>query len=231
MTESEEYNLRGGHFYDPVVRGFDSYFLLGDTADLLQDTVRGGIKLGDTALVGSASSIPQFLFGDVEFSLITDCLSPDSNDKGNYPAEAKLWGFRNIGDTQVRGAAYFEMRYDTQTGADTTITKPLRAVIHDEQGTLQRKNITWDTNWENFRTTRYRIRWESDRVQFLINDTVYATLGDKPDSSNVTFQVNTTIPQAVRVSNRIADTTDTNPQALKYINIRNARVVNWRERL
>lgn len=231
MRNSEEYDLREGHFYDPVVRGWDSYFLLGDTADLLADTVRGALKIGDTALVGSASSIPQFLYGDVEFALLTDCLSPDSNDKGNFPAEAKLWGFKNLGDTALRGAAYFEMRYDTQTGADTTVTKPLRAVIHDGAGTVQRKVIAWDTNWENGRLTRYRIRWESDGVSFLINDTVYATLGDRPDSSNSTFQVNTTIPQAIRVSNRIADTTDTSSMAMKYLNVRNARIINWRERL
>lgn len=229
MIRSEEYNLRSGFFYDPTVRGFDSYFLLGDTADLLADTVRNALKIGDTALVGSASSIPQFLFGDFEFALLTDCLSPDSNDKS--PTEAKRWGLVNIGDAQERGAAYFEMRYDTLTGQDTTVTKPLRAVIRDEQGNVQRKVISWDTNWENGRLTRYRITWESDGVRFLINDTVFATLGDRPDSTNATFQINTTIPQAIRIANRIADTTDTSSMALKYLNIRNARTINWRERL
>ncbi len=232
MLESEEYNLRDQFVYDPTVTGFDSYFLLGDTADLLADTVRGGLKIGDTGLVGAASSIPKFLFGDYEFTMLTDCLSPDSNDKANYPNEAKLWGLKNIGDTLVRGGAYFEMRYDSQTGADTTVTKPLRAVIHDELGTVQRKNIAWDTNWENFRPTRYRIRWESDAVRFLINDTIYATLGDRPDSSNTTFQINNTIPQSIRIVNRVGlDTTDTSPTALKLLVVRNARKINWRERL
>ena len=233
MQNSEEMEFRQGHFYDPLVRGWDSYFLLGDTADLTLDTLRGSaVEVGDTGLVGSASSIPQFKFGDLEFALLTDCNSPDSNDKGSDSVEAKLWGFKNIGDTLNRGAAYFEMRYDTLAGADTTVTKPLRAVIHSETGAVQRKNISWDTNWENQRLTRYRIRWESDAVRFLINDTVYATLGDRPDSTNATFQINTTIPQAVRISNRIADTTDTTASlAFKYINIRNARIINWRERL
>lgn len=231
MRRSEELDLREGHFYDPSVRGFDSYFLLGDTADLLADTVRGALKIGDTALVGSASSIPQFLYGDFEFALLTDCLTPDSNDKGNFPNEAKLWGLKNVGDTALRGAAYFEMRYDTQTAADTTMTKPLRAVIHDEQGNVQRKRITWDTNWENGRLTRYRIVWEANAVNFLINDTLYASLGDKPDSSNSYFQINNSIPQALRISNRIADTTDTSSMAMKYLNVRDARIINWRERL
>lgn len=227
----EERDFRQGLFYDPSVKGFDSYLLLGDTVDLLADTVKGALKIGDTGLVGSASSIPQFIYGDVEFAMLTDCLSPDSNDKGNYPAEAKLWGFRNTGDTAGRGSAYFEMRYDTQTGSDTTVTKPLRAVVVSETGTVQRKTISWDTNWENSRLTRYRIRWESDGYTFLINDTVYATLGDRPDSSNVTFQINTSIPQAIRISNRSLDTTDSAATTMKYMNIRNAKIINWRERL
>ena len=219
MINSEEYNLREGHFYDPSVRGFDSYFLLGDTADLALDTVKGAVKIGDTGLVGAASSIPQFLYGDFEFALLTDCLSPDSNDKANYPAEAKLWGLKNIGDTLVRGGAYFEMRYDTQTGADTTLTKPFRAVVHDELGNVNRKRITWDTNWENGRLTRYRIRWEVDGVDFLINDTVYAHLGGPTDTSLSSVQTNNTIPQAIRISNRIVDTTDTSVMSMKYLNI------------
>jgi hypothetical protein len=231
MQSSEEKDFREGHFYDPSVRGFDSYFLLGDTVDLLADTVRGAVKIGDTALVGAASSIPQFLYGDAEFALLTDCLTPDSNDKGNYPAEAKLWGFKNIGDTAIRGAAYFEMRYDTLTAADTTMTKPLRAVVHDELGNVNRKRIAWDTNWENGRLTRYRIKWESDGVDFLINDTVYAHLGGPTDTSTSSVQINTSVPQALRISNRIADTTDTSSMAMKYLNVRNAKIINWRERL
>lgn len=226
MINSEERDLRQGFYYDPSVRGFDSYFLLGDTADLLADTVRDALKVGDTALPGSVSSIPQFLYGDFEFGMLLDSTVPDSNDSERY------LGLRNKGDTLQRGAAYFDLAFDTLTGADTAITRPLRAVVYDEAGNRQRKNITWDTNWSGGgRLTRFRITWEATGRQFLINDTVYATMDDKPDSSNSTFQPNTTLPQAIRISKRSADTTDTNSTAIKYINIRNARTINWKERL
>lgn len=226
MRNSEERDLREGHFYDPSVRGFDSYFLLGDTADLLADTVRDALKIGDTALPASVSSIPQFMYGDFEFGMLLDSTVPDSNDSERY------FGLRNKGDTLQRGAAYFDLAFDTLTGADTTIVRPLRAVVYDEAGNRQRKNITWDTNWSGGgRLTRFRITWEPGGRQFLINDTVYATMDDKPDSSNSTFSNNTTLPQAIRISKRSADTTDTSSTALKYLNIRNARTINWRERL
>lgn len=226
MRNSEERDLREGFYYDPSVRGFDSYFLLGDTADLLADTVRDALKIGDTALVGSVSSIPQFLYGDFEFAMLLDSTVPDSSDSERFI------GLRNKGDTLNRGAAFFDLAFDTLTGADTTITRPFRAVVYDEEGNRQRKNITWDTNWSGGgRLTRFRIIWEASGRQFLINDTVVATMDDKPDSSTATFQVNTTIPQSIRISKRSSDTTDTASTALKYLNIRNSRIINWRERL
>lgn len=217
--------MRENYFYDPTVRGFDSYFLLGDTADLLADTVRDALKVGDTALIGSASSIPQFKFGEFEFAMLLDSTVTDSNDSVRYI------GLRNRGDTLQRGAAYFDFAFDTLTGADTLITAPFRAVVYDEAGNRQRKNITWDTNWSGGgRLTRFKITWENSGRQFLINDTVYATMDDRPDSSNSTFQTNTSIPQAIRFSKLGADTTDTSPTAIKYIQIKNAEI-SWPERL
>lgn len=55
MQGSEERDFRPGHFYDPSVRGFDSYFLLGDTADLLLDTVKGTLKDIEAVLVEMSS--------------------------------------------------------------------------------------------------------------------------------------------------------------------------------
>lgn len=216
MRRSEEMDLRGGRVYDPAVRGSDSNFWHGDTANLAFDTVKNILKIGDTGLVGSASSFSQYLYGDFEFTINKDTLSPDSNDS------EKRWGLQNVGDTLERGAIYFQAAYDTNT--DTLATRQLWAVSRDAAGVRQRKRIAWDTSWD---TTfpRYRITWESDNVQFLINDTVYATLGDRPDSSNSTFQVNTSIPQALRLSNRSLDTSDTNPLGLKFLNIRNARTI------
>ena len=227
MIRSEEFDIREGLVYDPYVKSFDSNFWKGDTANLTIDSVKSGlqggaIKIGDTGIVGSMASYSQYLYGDFEFNISVDSLSPDSND-GASLARGKVFGLENVGDTLQRGAAYFEMRYDTVAGGDTATTRPLRAVIRSEAGTVQRKNITWDTLWGT--RTRFRISWEADGYSFLVNDTVYATLGDRPDSATSTFQINTSIPQAVRVSNRTIDATDTAPMSLNLLNIRNARKI------
>jgi|SRR3990167_1858412 len=208
MLNSEELDFREGLVYDPSVKGSDSNFWKGDTANVPVDT---GVPANLRFTAGGASSYSQYLYGDFEFTVQVDSLSPDSNDS------EKRWGLQNIGDTLERGAVYFEMRYDTLN--DTGNTRPLRAVIRDEAGNVQRKNITWDTLWNNART-RYRIHWEDGGYTFLINDTVYATLGDRPANSTSTFQINTSIPQALRISNRTADSMD-----VSLIVIRNARKV------
>ena len=221
--------MRQGLVQDPAVRAtFDSSFWKGDTANGVFDTLDNGVNIGDTGLVGSMSSFSQYLYGDFEFSLTVDSLSPDSNDGASATA-GKRWGLLNKGDTLERGAAYFEMRYDSVTGGDTTNTRPFRAVIRSEQGTVQRKNITWDTLWGGITaSTRYRIKWESDGYTFLINDTVYATLGDNPDSANATFQINTSIPQALRLDNRTIDTVDSSAMSLRMLVVRNSRMINPR---
>lgn len=223
MIRSEELDLREGLVYDPAIKGYDSNFWKGDTANLTFDSVKNAIKVGDTGLVGNASSYSQYLYGDFEFTIRTDSLSPDSND-GASAAQGKVWGLKNLGDTLERGAAYFEMRYDTVAGGDTTNTTPLRAVIRSEAGVVQRKVIPWDTLWGSS-NTRYRISWEADGYTFLINDSVVATLGDNPDSTNATFQINTSIPQALRLQNSSLDSTDTSAMSVKLIAIRHARKV------
>lgn len=220
---SEELDYREGLVYDPYVKGFDSNFWKGDTANLLFDTARNAIKIGDTALVGSASSYSQYLFGDFEFSMLLDSTTPDSNDSVRYI------GLKNEGDTARRGAAYFDFSYDTTAGDSSPNARSFAAVAYDEWGNRQRKFITWDTGWSGGgRLTRFRLSWEGDGYTFLVNDTVYATLGDGPagDSERTSrFSPNQLIPQALRVSNRSLDTTDTSSSALKLVNIRHARKV------
>jgi len=222
MQRSEERDLREGLVYDPAVKGYDSNFWHGDTANLLTDTVKNTIKIGDTGIAGSASSYSQYLFGDFEFSMNIDSESPDSNDSEKY------FGLRNVGDSNNRGAMFFDLSYDTDSSTDDTSpnTRSFSCVAYDEAGNRQRKWITWDTLWGGGgKTTRFRIRWEQDMAQFLINDTVIATLGDRPDGKTASYQVNNNIPQALRLSNRSLDTTDTNPTSMKLLNIRNARKV------
>lgn len=220
MQWSEEYDLRTGLVYDAAVQGFDSDFWKGDTANLLTDTVRAAVKVGDTGLVGHVSSYSQYLFGDFEFAMLLDSTVPDSNDSGRY------FGLRNLGDTLNRGAAYFDLAYDTTAGDSSDTTRPFAAVMYDEAGNRQRKFIQWDTNWSGGgRLTRFRIRWEADGYSFLVNDTVVATLGDRDSSQQATYQLNTTIPQALRISKAGSDTTDTSAMAFKNITVRNARKI------
>lgn len=211
-------DLREGLVYDPVVKRYDSSFWQGDTANLLMDTVRGAIKIGDTGLVGAASSFSQYLFGDIEFTMALDSTTPDSNDSERYI------GLENKGDTLHRGMALFNFSYDTTAGDSSPNARSFSLVQYDEQGNRQRKFVTWDTNWSGgARLTRFRLRHESDGYVFLVNDTVIGVLGDR--QGNATSQINTTIPQSIRLVNRSLDTTDSAPTALKLLNIRNARKV------
>lgn len=217
---SEEMDFREGLLYDPYVKGYDSNFWKGDTANLLFDSVKNRIKIGDTGLVGSASSYSQYLYGDFEFKVAIDSLSPDSNDSSKY------FGLRNAGDTLNRGAVYFDFSYDTLATDSSPNVRPFSIVAWDEQGNRQRKHITWDTDWGGLVAgNRFRIKWESDGYTFLVNDSVIGVLGDRPDGQTATNQINTTIPQALRLSNRSLDTTDTSVTSLLYLNIRNARKI------
>ena len=225
MQRSEERDLREGLIYDPAVKGYDSSFWKGDTANLLADTVRGALKIGDTGLVGSASSYSQYVMGDFEFTTAVDSLSPDSNDSEKY------WGLRNLGDTLNRGAAYFDLSYDTTNDTAGLARSDggvghFRVVVNGEDTTRVRRNIAWDTNWGGGgRLVRTRIAWDENGYTFLVNDTVYATIPAGRDTDNNELAINTSIPQALRVSNRSLDTTDTSVTALKFVNIRNARKI------
>lgn len=224
MQFSEEQNLRRGLIQDPYVKGFDSSFWKGDTANLLADTVRNAVKIGDTALVGSASSYSTYLFGDFEFTMLLDSTVPDSNERTQ-----RIIGLRNAGDTLNRGAAFFDFTYDTTAGDSSPNARNLACVAYDEAGNRRRKHVVWDTDWSGGgRTARFRISWEEDGYTFLVNDSVIATLGDRPDGQNTIGQINTTIPQSLRISNRELDTSDTSSTALKFMAIRNARMINER---
>lgn len=220
MRWAEERDLRDGLLYDAYVKGFDSNFWKGDTANLLADTVRNAVKIGDTGLVGHASSYSQYLYGDFEFGMLLDSTVPDSNDSGRY------FGLRNMGDTDRRGAAYFDLTYDTTAADSSDTTRPFAVVIFDEAGNRHRKFVQWDTDWSGGgRLTRFRILWESDGYTFLVNDTVVETIMDRDSSAggNATRQINTSIPQALRISKLGSDTTDTSSMAFKFVNVRNTR--------
>ena len=227
MQFSEEIDFREALVYDPAVKKFDSSFWQGDTANLTFDTVKNTIKIGDTGLVGSMSSFSQYLYGDFEFSMNIDSLSPDSNDS------EKFFGLRNKGDSDDRGAAFFDLSYDSEN--DTIHAKTddctghFRLVVHGEDTTRVRINVQFDTAWgSNGVFTRFRILWEPNGYTFLVNDTVVGTIkaGRNPDDSLAgELKMNTSIPQAIRLSNRSLDTFDTEPMGMKLMTIRHARKV------
>ena len=222
MRESEEQDFREGLIYDAAVKGFDSNFWKGDTANLLPDTARSAVRLGDTALPGRVSSYSQYLYGDFEFGMLIDSTYPDTTNDSEL-----FFGLRNLGDTLNRGAAYFDLSYDTTAGDSSPDTASFAAVIWDEEGNRQRKFLTWDSNTMGGqgRLARFRIKWEPTGYTFLVNDSVIATLGDRTGVGGTVNQINTSIPQALRISKRSTDTTDTNSTAFKYVNIRNARKI------
>ena len=217
---SEELDQREGLLYDAFVKGFDSNFWKGDTANLLNDSVRDAVKIGDTGLVGKASSYSQYLYGDFEFALLLDSTTPDSNDSGRYV------GLRNMGDTLNRGAAFFDFTYDTTAGDSSDTTRPFSFVVYGENGTRYRRFGQWDTDWSGgARLARFRISWEPNGYKFLVNDTLEASISEGQDSNGAEVLINTSIPQALRIHKMSTDTTDTNCMAMKFVNIRNARKI------
>lgn len=220
-NDGSELDFRDGFFYDADVKGFDSGFWKGDTADLLADTVRGALKLGDTALPASVSSFTQLLYGDIEFGMLLDSIINDTTNDSELH-----FGLRNVGDTLNRGAVFFDLAYDTTAGDSSPDTAPFAIVAFDEFGNRQRKHLTWDTDWGGGgRLARFRIKWEQDGYDFYVNDTRVGTLGDRDSNGVATNQVNTQIPQSIRLSKRSTDTTDTNPTAFKYVAVRHARKI------
>ena len=218
MRRSEEIDLREGLIYDAHVKRYDSSFWQGDTANLVFDSVKNRIKVGDTGLVGAATSFSQYLYGDFEFGMFFDSLSPDSNDS------VKHFGLRNPGDSDNRGAAYFDLGYDTTAGDSSPDARSLFAVVYSEYGTRFRYPITWDTDWAGSgRLGKFRINWEPNGYKFLINDTLEVSISEGWDSNGAEVLINTSIRQALRLSNRSLDSTDTSPMSFAYINIRHSR--------
>jgi len=221
MERSEEYDRREGLVYDPAVKGYDSSFFKGDTANLTFDTVKNRLRIGDTGLVGSASTYSQYLFGDFEFAMNLDSTTTDCSDSERY------FGLRNRGDTLNRGAAYFDLSYDTTAADSSPDTSPFAIVAYDEWGNRRRQHLTWDTLWVGTgKTTRFRIKWEPTGIDYLINDSVIGTISSGSDTDDGSFiTVNQNIPQAIRFHNRSLDTTDTSPTSLALLTIRNSRKV------
>ncbi len=187
MIRSEERDLREPMLYDVSIKGLDANFWKQDTGT----TTVASNKLRNSA--ASLSSYAQFVFGDFEFAVNV----PTTPAAGIGP---NIWGLKNIGDTNSRGAAYF------------TIDTEFYAVSFDDFGNRQRTAITFDsTNWDGA-DVRYRIISEAERVDFLVNDTIVAQHSTRVGRSG--------IPQALRIDNDSASNLD-----VAFVAVRGSRIV------
>lgn len=224
--ERTRYTNEDAYVYDPLVRGADTDFFATDSgAGLTFDTARNALNIGDTgAAPASASSYSQYLFGDFEFAMLMDSTVPDSSDSERY------FGLRNPSDSLQRGAAYFDLSYDTTAGDSSPNARPFAAVAYDEQGNRRRTHITWDTDWSGgARVARFRLKWDENGYSFLVNDSVVATFEGGERAGDTYVSVNASIPQHLRIVRRSSDTTTGAPTALRSLIIRNARKVSGRQ--
>jgi len=185
MIRSEEKDLRDALVYDVAVKGNDANFWDVDTGTL--SVASNKLRVSNA----STSSYSQYVFGDFEFAVNF----PDSDAAGIGP---QIVGLRNIGDSDNRGAAFFQM--DTE----------FYAVSYDDFGTRQRTQITFN-DWDDAQH-RFRIMWEPDGIKFLVNDSVVAT--------HTTSYGVSGIPQALRLDNDSATNLD-----VGFVAVRNSRKV------
>lgn len=175
MQNSEERDFREPLLYDVAVKGNDANFWDVDTGSL--SVASNKLRVSNA----STSSYAQFKFGDFEFAVNV----PTTPAAGIGP---NIWGIRNIGDSDNRGAAFFMIDTEFWT------------VSYNDFGTRQRTAVTFDSdNWDGAQR-RYRIVHEPGDVTFLVNDTVVARHFTSAGVSG--------IPQALRIDNDSASNLD-----------------------
>jgi hypothetical protein len=152
---------RDGYVYDARIKGADTTFWAEAVGTLAVDTSDSTTVIRVNA--DRLHSFLQHIYGEYEFSV-------------NIPAApaattAQSWGLRNpmndttLGDTGiVPSGIYFSI--------DTDAVFSCRS--HDDFGNRQTTNVTWDTDWDG-QQTLFKIRWEEDIINFLVNDTIIAT--------------------------------------------------------
>jgi len=133
--------------YDVQMRGYDTSFWKSLTGS--PSVSSNKIRL-NTMTIGSYY---QFLFGTFDFAFNV----PTTPSTG----EAKKWGLLNPSNA-TGGSVYFEI-----AGA------VFKAVSYDDDGTAQTTTLTW-SSYEGAETI-FRIEWERDYINFIIDGTVVAT--------------------------------------------------------
>lgn len=195
---------RDGYLYDAVIKGYDTNFWASIVGT---PTVSGsGVTSAIQFNVQSAGSFLQHAFGDVEFGLTV----PTAPTAGH----TRWWGFLspaqfNQGGAAVAGAVYFNI-----SGTAFTLK------VVDPNGNVLTKTLTWAGGYTNT-FTRFRIRWEADQIQCLINDVIVATVSESNLTDSATLVGG--IPKQllpIYINNAVADN-----MALRYMLVRRAAAI------
>ncbi len=195
---------RDGYIYDPVIKGYDTNFW----SSIVGTPTVSGTALTKVLQFNSQSAASYLLhcFVDIEFGL-TVPVAPTAGHSRQWGliAPAQL----NQGGAAVTGALYFDI-----TGTAFTFK------VVDNLGNVLSKTLTWAAGYTNT-FTRFRIRWESDRIQVLINDVVVATVDEMnlTDSATIVQGIpKNSLP--IYINNGVADN-----ELLSYIQVRRAAAI------
>ncbi len=151
---------RDGYIFDARIKRGDTTFWSEHSGSLSTDTDDSTTAIRITS--ARVHSYLQHIYGDYEFSASIPVVPGSGIDHS--------WGLRNptndttLGDSNiVAGGIYFQVDSDVVT-----------AISYDDFGNKETTTITWNALW-TAKQTRYKIRWEEDIVNFLVNDSVVAT--------------------------------------------------------
>ncbi len=161
MEPIQRGDFRDGYTYDVGIKGGDTTFW----ADIVGAMAVSGTGINRVIRV-SADRLHSFLlhrYGDYEFSINVPAVPGATTDQ--------TWGLRfpkndtTVTDTGIiAGGVFFSI--------DTNST--FQTISHDDFGVVEATTVTWDTDWDG-QQTLFKVRWEQDIVNFLVNDTIIAT--------------------------------------------------------
>lgn len=174
---------RDGYVYDVIIKQYDTSFW---------KTTTGTPAVSSNKLRFNAAAASSYLlhqYGDYEFAVNI----PTTPSTG----EAKQFGLR-APSTDTLGAAYFEI-----------VGAVFQVVTIDDGGTAETTAVTFDDDWDGAET-KYRILWEPDRVQFMVDGVIVAT--------HTTRVPTNALP--LRIVNSDSDNTD-----IGYVAVRRAAAI------
>lgn len=189
MAEVIKLDKRDGYVYDVVIKQYDTNFWKSVTS---LPTISSNLLRFNAA---EAASYLQHIFADVEFKMTVPA-APTSGD-------ARYFGFKNPAGTGL-GAVYFDI---------TNAVFSLK--IYDDFGNLYSKVLTWSSGYTNT-PTLFRIRWEKDGINVLINNVLVASI-PQTTTGQTTGKMPPTGPVSISIKNANSDNMD-----MTYMRVRRA---------